>query len=111
MTVACSHISALYARPAGCGSGLSSLLLAFSQQLLENRVPLIPDCVCPAADTLGELLDQPHLYWFLAGIAVGILSGPILDLLWVLRERWRRYVVTLLLRSTAVPGRDRKSVV
>lgn len=56
-------------------------------------LPLNLDCVCPS---LGKELDQPGVQFFFSGLLVGILLGPAIDLLWLVRERWRRLVLANL---------------
>ena len=76
------------------GGAFSTLLLGlFKEAILEDRLPRVAECICNPPDWATDLLDQPHLYWFLAGILVGICSGPILELFWLLREKWRRFVI------------------
>ena len=51
----------------------------------------------PKLEHLGNCLEalQPEedkVWWFLAGLAVGVSVWPLVDLLWLLREKWRRYI-------------------
>ena len=53
-----------------------------------QSLPLL-ECNCP--DLPFHFEDIP--FWtFLAGIACGALIGPVLDLIWLIRQRWRRFV-------------------
>ncbi len=47
------------------------------------------DCVCPIG------VDFETFPWvvFLLGIGTGLLLGPLLDLVWLIRQRWRRFVL------------------
>lgn len=77
------------------GGAFTSLLLGLSKQLLEDKGL---ECVCPTVSELcptidfEDLLDHPNIFWLFLGILIGILSGPLLDILWLLRGRWRRFV-------------------
>ena len=73
---------------------LVSLLHSFAAETRDRglgHLP-IPTCLDPPA---LQLEDIPWL-WFAAGVAVGfLLVGPLIDLLWLLKQRWRRYILEL----------------
>ena len=81
------------------GGSFSTLVLGLVRQvLLEDRgspFPL-PDCLCPTGDLNLEVLEDPKVRIFLCGLGIGIALGPCLDLLWLLRERWRRFIASLV---------------
>lgn len=83
------------------GGSLSALFLSVARHfVLQESAPPLPlnfDCICPA---LGIDLDQPAIQFFLAGLLVGILLGPAIDILWLIRERWRRFVLANLYAGT-----------
>lgn len=82
------------------GGSLSALCFSILRHFAFHEpispLPLNLDCVCP---TLGIDLDQPGVQFFLAGLLVGILLGPAIDILWLVRERWRRFVLANLYGS------------
>ncbi len=79
------------------GGSFSALFLSFIRHLAFHEtappLPLNLDCICPV---LGIDLDQPAIQFFLAGLLIGVLLGPAIDLLWLIRERWRRFVLANL---------------
>ena len=50
-------------------------------------VPVLSDCI----SNPPNLEDLPWVFFF-AGLACGLLLGPIVDLLWLVKERWRRFI-------------------
>ena len=79
------------------GGSFSALLLAFIRELAtRDTLPEIPPCLCPDSEYFQELLDHPQIIWLLVGILIGSLSGVILDLILVIRARWRRFVAAQL---------------
>ena len=52
--------------------------------------PSLADCVCEALD--WDLTQRPGLQIFLSGILVGVCLGPLVDLIWICRQRWRRFI-------------------
>lgn len=73
------------------GGSASTLLLGILRYLASEEVlPLCLTVFCP--DTTDLEFQQPQVYVFLAGLLLGILLGPIVDLVWIVREKWRRFV-------------------
>ncbi len=76
------------------GGSFASLLLGFTKDLISQGggihavVPEVANCFCGALD-----LDCPGFHIFAAGVLVGILLGPIVDLIWILRQRRRRCIL------------------
>ena len=74
----------------GSASGvISSLALAVLRDLSGG--------VEPKLEHLGHCLEalQPEEdkhWWFFAGLVVGASIWPFVDLLWLLREKWRRFI-------------------
>ncbi len=80
-------------RPLAIG-GLSGVASTFLLNLLRNAAqdPILdlPACI-PSCLEGASSEDLPWVY-FGAGIAVGILVGPLIDLLWLWKQRWRRFI-------------------
>ena len=75
------------------GGSASTLLLGVLRYLASEEVlPPVPDCFCPSTTTIDLEFQQPQAYVFLAGLVLGLLAGPIVDLVWIVREKWRRFV-------------------
>ena len=73
------------------------MIFAIGRALLEPAPPAFDGCLPPLAPLVAEgLLEQIHLPSLLIGVCVGILAGPVIDLLWLVRRRWRRFVVERL---------------
>ena len=74
--------------------------LAFEQSLDSLTVP--SGCLdCPSL----KVEDLPWAF-FGCGLLLGICIGPILDICWLVRERWRRFVWARLLippQPTQIP--------
>ena len=86
------------------GGSFSTLILGLIRKiLLEDRgSPFpIPECLCPDSDWLAELLEEPKVKVFLCGLLIGIAPGPCLDLIRLLRQRWRRFVASLVASSSS----------
>lgn len=81
----------------GSASGVvSSLAVSFLRALQHSDPSAFFEPVSLAADCLerGATLnfeDFP-VGVFLAGVITGILIGPFIDLLWIIKQRWRRFV-------------------
>ena len=100
------QISALARMPdhplvvSAAGGSLGSLVFALVRQFLEEPLgsgiaPAVQECFCG----LDLDLDNQTLKVFLLGLLCGILFGPLVDLVWLLREKWRRFVL-----ARVVPG-------
>ena len=81
----------------GVGSTLILTLLknAVRQQGIEVPAPPVPnpfECDCPLECPSLSFEDIPA-WTFLCGVCAGALIGPAIDLLWLLRQRWRRFVL------------------
>lgn len=83
----------------GSASGVfSSLVLGLIRDLASKQDPsfeYLHNCFdCPQ-------LEDPTLRTFFAGLLVGVLLWPVVDLLQVFRARWRRFVLRQLGSSTS----------
>ena len=81
------------------GGSASTFLWGILRYLATEEVlPPIPDCICPDCPLDFDLVirQQPAIYCFLAGLLCGVLLGPFVDLVWIIRERWRRFVLVRL---------------
>ena len=82
-------------RPIAIG-GVSGAFSTLAVRLLQDFSrgsqfePLVDQCV----DTLPSLDSTTDIPWlvFLAGFLTGVLFGPLLDLCWLARARWRRFI-------------------
>lgn len=89
------------------GGTFSTLVLGFLKQvLLEDRGPPfpLPECLCPVSEWQLDFLEEPKLKIFLLGLGLGIALGPLLDLLWLARQRWQRFIVSLLASGGTAAG-------
>ena len=78
---------------AGAGS-VSSLLVALAGDLLKQHTPPVwasPSEICSVLPPLPETwtVDPTSL---LLGILIGLLAGPLFDLLVIVRLSWARFV-------------------
>ena len=104
-------------RPVAIGgfSGIAStlalsLLKSWVQDhtALEVQVPQVqlPPIECP------EISFEDIPYWtFAAGVVVGVLAGPLIDFIWLLRQRWRRFIWRLSAQESSTAGRPLYKVV
>jgi len=90
--------------PLGAGGGLggSAIFWALLRSLREAALdpdrlerPLISAshellCSCPL-----EGFSRRDLYVLCVGVAIGLAAGPILDLIWLARRAWGRFVFAL----------------
>lgn len=75
---------------------LYSFLLGIYQDLESHSVPItLPSLSCPV-DCRGFQIEDANFWVFAAGILVGLTAGPCVDLLYLLRQRWRRWVWRVL---------------
>ena len=87
-------------RPIAIGgfSGIaSSLALSLLRSIVQDQhtvieVPTAPTIGLPAFECPQISFEDIPLWTFAAGVAVGLLAGPTLDLLWLVRQRWRRFI-------------------
>lgn len=80
-------------RPVAIGSAsgvFSGLLFQIARDLARDTPlePVVPYLNCPAL----EVGDSFPWAIFCLGIFVGICIGPLVDLGWLLRQRWRRWI-------------------
>ena len=89
----------------GVSGAVTTLLLTISKSLLhpsdfylEKGIEVAQQvCACSGAWDIEELP-----WWFFGGgFLAGILFGPFLDLCWILRERWRRFIWNGFFAGTA----------
>ena len=104
LTVICSLRLKRMDRPVAVGgvSGiLSTLVLSLLKGSLREQGLEVPTAIplpafeCPleCPITCPEIKFEDIPFWtFLAGICAGALLGPALDLLWLARQRWRRFI-------------------
>lgn len=57
---------------------------------VHHILPGVKDCICKTLDL--EITDRRALQIFMVGLLCGILAGPLVDIIWLLRQRWRRFV-------------------
>lgn len=73
------------------GGTISTLLLSIAQRLNPASPPFqLPeelDCICPSLR-----FEQGRVEVFALGLLCGLLAGPIIDLAWIIGDRWRRFV-------------------
>lgn len=91
----------------GAGGVVSSLLFSLLRQVyldLDTQVPIHLPLNCP--------IECPEFAWddinwwvFLAGLGVGLTAGPLIDLLYILRQRWRRWIWRLAARDQETTSR------
>lgn len=77
----------------GTSGIISSLVITLLKGLTVDQgleVPQVhlPPLECPSVINFEE---APWIL-FVAGFGCGALAGPLLDLLWLLRQRWRRFI-------------------
>ena len=105
-------------RPLAIGgfSGVASTLIltllknAVKQQGIEVPSAPLPtpfDCECPLECPTLTIEDMP-LWTFLSGLCIGALIGPAIDLLWLLRQRGRRFVLRACFQEQQVQRPLRK---
>lgn len=76
----------------GVSGAFSTLVLRLLQEASRGNQfePVVEQCLesLPALDSTGEI---PWVI-FCAGFITGLCFGPFLDLCWLVRSRWRRFV-------------------
>lgn len=69
-----------------------SFLLSLYHEFESHPGPLpIPSLSCPL-DCPGLQLEDINIWIFLAGVLVGCCIGPVIDLLYLFKQRWRRWI-------------------
>ncbi len=78
----------------GSASGLiSSVVLTFLRGIQEQ--PL--EAINRGLECLPSLCEEPqHWGYFACGVLCGLAVGPILDVCWVVRQKWRRFLAEQL---------------
>ena len=89
-------------RPLAIGSAsgaVSSLLLSAARAWLEDPGITIPEtlgavgtCI-PCPEFSRQLIEDYPWGFFLAGLLIGVFLGPLVDLLWLAKEKWRRWIL------------------
>lgn len=79
----------------GAGGAVTSLVLSLLRglsrevdfQSAADALRVASDCVCPA-------LAPEDLPWIflIVGFLAGVLVGPALDICWLIRQRWTRFI-------------------
>lgn len=80
----------------GASGFATSLALNLLRGLLVESplAPLDPVLTSAVLDCPATLnFEEFPVGVFLLGILVGLLFGPVLDLCWLVRQRWRRFVL------------------
>ena len=81
----------------GASGAITSILLGLSRfyfntpEIYWEKGIEVANQVCSCASRGFDLEDLPW-WFFAAGLACGVLLGPTLDLCWLARERWRRFI-------------------
>lgn len=87
-------------RPLAIGgiSGLaSSLLVTLARNFVleaQDQGFNLPNCIPSSLEPVQLTLEEVPWVWFLGGLVTGLLIGPLVDLLWLWKQRWRRYVLS-----------------
>lgn len=84
----------------GSAGALSSLAFDLLRSSLEDHLPE-ESCIC-SRGILDLLLQEPRAAWFFLGLLAGSLGGPLLDILWLVRQRWRRCVYSWVFGASAI---------
>ena len=110
---------ALSAASAGGGASGAALLWGALRYLGDAATSQRPLVLAPAAEQLfGEPvcsclppdLEQGPGRWIAVGFALGVLAGPLLDLVFLVRRAWRRFVVeaNLSIDAAALQGQGQR---
>ena len=99
-------------RPVAIGgfSGIASTLaLSLLRSLAQDHRPVIevpsvpielPSLGCP------DISYEDIPFWtFLAGLGTGLLIGPAIDFIWLLRQKWRRFIWRVSVQEQQGSGR------
>ena len=78
----------------GSASGVfSSVLLALVKDLASSSEPRFEPVVTSCLESVSTFsFEEAHWGFFAAGVLVGLFIWPCLDLVWILRAKWRRFV-------------------
>lgn len=78
----------------GRASGVfSSILLALVKDLASSSEPRFEPVVTNCLESVGNFnFEEAPWSFFVAGLLVGLFIWPLLDLVWILRAKWRRFV-------------------
>ena len=98
------------------GGSAASFLFSLVRQVLfedplavHNILPGVKDCICDTLDL--EISDRKTAQIFIAGLLCGVLLGPLIDIVWILRQRWRRYVWAGVTSGVQPPPRSLYKVI
>ena len=77
------------------GGSVSTFILSLLHHLVVQSEPgiAIPDLTCNCPELNLDWDNYSQLIIFGSGIALGLGFGLFLDLLWVVKERWRRFLL------------------
>ena len=82
----------------------TTVLGLLSQIIFQDRLP-DPVCFCPELTPISEItlpeLDYQHWIFFAIGIFTGLCFGVLLHICFVVRERWRRFVLAQLIEHSS----------
>ena len=103
-------------RPVAIGgfSGVAStLVLSFLRNLVQDQTleVQVPQVQLPSFDCPSISFEDIPYWTFGAGVVVGILIGPLIDFIWLLRQRWRRFIWRLSAQESTAGGRPLFKVV
>ena len=109
---AASNFSRCMDRPVAIGgfSGTASTLdLSLLRSLAQDHRPVIE---VPSVPIELPPLECPNIsyedipFWtFLAGLGTGLLIGPAIDFIWLLRQKWRRFIWRVSVQEQQGSGR------
>ncbi len=87
-------------RPLAVGglSGVASSLLVtlvrnFALEAQEHGIS-VPTCIPSCLETASLSLEEIPWLWYVGGVLTGLLIGPLVDLLWLWKQRWRRFILS-----------------
>ena len=92
----------------GAGGAVTSLVLSLLRGLSREvdlhsaaeTFRVASDCICPNLNTE----DLPWIF-LLLGFLAGVLVGPALDICWLVRQRWTRFVWAQIAAGNPPPPR------
>lgn len=89
-------------RPLALGGSAGAIVSLLAQGLHHWEPGLDPLAGCLCATDLWQ--DQPWSYFF-AGLLIGSALGPILDIAWLVRQRWRRWIYSRIFFADRAYGK------